>query len=136
MSKAAHTPTPWRVSETSRGSLGQDMRDMEKFYSIMHDVQGNGPDACIAEVEHGSHTFKFNDNYRHEITLDIAKANADLIVKAVNHHQELVTRLYNITNQIELALMEWPDFAIAFAPGSGLLTTYTDARETLKKVIQ
>ena len=66
----------------------------------------------------------------------IAEANGAQVALAYNHHQELVTRLYNITNQIEIALMKWPDFAIAFAPGSGLLTTYTDARETLKKVIQ
>lgn len=102
---------------------------MEKFYSIMHDVQGNGPNACIAEVEHGSHTFKFNDNYRHEITIDTAKANADLIVTSVNHHQELITRLYNLVN----ILRTYNDAAPAGK--EALKLRILEAEETLKKVI-
>lgn len=55
------------------------------------------------------------------------------LMKAQN--QELTTRLYNLVNQIEIALHKDPDFAIGFYPGSGLMAAYEEARETLKKVI-
>jgi ribosomal protein L25 (general stress protein Ctc) len=97
-----HTPTPWRVSESTRGYLGQDERDMERFYSIMHDVVGNGPKACIAEVEHGTSTHIFhNESLHHEITIDVAKANAELIIKAVNHHDQLVDTVKAMKSLIE-----------------------------------
>lgn len=101
MSKAAHTPIPWRSSESMRGHLGDDEKNMDRFYSIMQDVQGNGPDACIAEAEHGSSTYKFHDeSLNHEITLDVAKANAELIILAVNNHQVLLGALRMAANTI------------------------------------
>lgn len=59
------------------------------------------------------------------ITEDEAIANRDLIVTAVNHHQELITRLYNLVNAVDTR---------HHCDGSAMDLMAAEARETLKKV--
>lgn len=53
----------------------------------------------------------------------------DFTLTAVNHHQELITRLYNLVNEIE------SHFAGDPSHRGALSLRVTEARETLKKVI-
>lgn len=80
MSKAAHTPTPWRVTKREYGA------DLGFFIQT---VDMSHKDTFIGEVGGGLQS-------NAEIT-----ANAQFIETAVNHHQELVTTLESLTSAIE-----------------------------------
>ena len=58
-------------------------------------------------------------------------ANAELIVTAVNSHQELITRLYNLVNELDNA-EQIPDFCNP----KGVQLRRDEARETLKKFVK
>lgn len=105
MSKARHTDLPWSamIAGTSEGKEYFEISGMNSIY-------------WIAKVR-----YQMTGNSASEEELLNGRANADLIVTAVNHHQELVTRLYNLVNA------ETPE-EIAFRKAEAL--------ETLKKVIQ
>lgn len=110
MSKAAHTPTPWRVTKRKYGS------DLGFFIQT---VDMSHKNTFIGEVGGGIQS-------NAEIT-----ANANFIETAVNHHQELVTRLYNLVNAVnnltgsfDASTTPAVDFAL------------TEARETLSKIIK
>lgn len=90
--KAAHTPTPWTKEE---------LKD-----TIVISADGIGwaiATTCCYPMD------------------DTTRANAELIITAVNHHQELITRLYNLVNAED---------------EQALIFYRKEARETLKKLIQ
>lgn len=113
MSKAQHTPTPWfkypqwpdrfSIGAYRRGSLCIDIGAM-----IPREVVTASGDESVSEEE--------------------ALANVDIAITAVNHHQELLTRLYNLVSRIEI------DSDIDGEIPDSL--EYKEARETLKKLIQ
>ena len=96
MSKVTHTPTPWRKSNITSDAIVSDATD------------------GISQVEIDGYGGKF-------ICESMRGCDQDFTLIAVNHHQELVTRLYNLVNAETLE-------EIAFRKAEAL--------ETLKKVIQ
>lgn len=112
MSKAAHTPTPWHI-----------MYPKAFDYKIVESIR----DREICRID-GTYP-EFDQCEEHE---DRHHADAKLIVTAVNHHQELVTRLHNLVNAIE-SIQADGDNPIAY---ENLEHWKNEARETLKKVIQ
>jgi hypothetical protein len=81
--KAQHTPGPWKFHEMRKGYLGQRESEMDFLYGVSQDIEGNGPDALIAEVQITGSTSKFNaDNYVHDINKQVGEANARLIAAA------------------------------------------------------
>lgn len=65
---------------------------------------------------------------------DVAEANGEFIINAYNHHQELVTRLYNLTNQVDLLLNGGiVDGRVKISLGA-LQHNCKEAKETLNKV--
>lgn len=106
--KAAHTPTPWRYNKRE---YGQDLGFFIQTVDMSH------KNTFIGEVGGGLQS-------NMEIT-----ANADLIVTAVNHHQELITRLYNLVNAVETTM------SLLNCSAEVNMATH-EARETLKKLIQ
>lgn len=109
--KAAHTPTPWHI----------EMEDERGVY-----ISTPETDFMIATLEC-------------EPPDDVTRCNARMIVTAVNHHQELITRLYNLKNTIDIMRGntngECPG-AVSVAAWRDLEVYAHDAEETLKKVIQ
>ena len=105
--KAAHTDLPWysMIAGTSEGK--------EYF-----EISGTNSIYWVAKVR-----YQFAGNSSTEQELANGRANADLIITAVNHHQELITRLYNLVNAFECNIKA-ADLRIE------------EARETLKKVMQ
>lgn len=106
--KAAHTPTPYEFDAMERS---------------VYSTQGG---TLIAKIAIRPKIVGVDDIESLGLSLE-TKANADLIVTAVNHHQELITRLYNLVNAVDTI----------FGPISPEVEHRTEeARETLKKVIQ
>jgi hypothetical protein len=104
--KAAHAALPWKRGPQLGTIISDDARDFDEYYG------------------------------GHLVCETCLKANTELIITAVNHHQELITRLYNLKNQAEL-LMEFVNGDPLNNPSkpSGLTLAISDADETLKKVI-
>lgn len=103
MSKT-HTPTPWIRDDSSK---------------LECDVRGENRRRVALCFGLESTSEPWTKEYKSE-----CRANADLIVTAVNHHQELITRLYNLKNAIEGI-----DTKL-------VILRLKEADETLKKVIQ
>lgn len=103
--KAAHTPLPWTITDV--GHTNEITGEL-----------GQGVKYTLGYV-------LFNGSF------DLKRANAELITNAVNHHQELLTRLYNLRNTIDAAAIR--DNTILPAD---VMAAMKDADETLKKVIQ
>lgn len=113
MSKT-HTPTPWGIYRSQ--SIG--------------DLSGRTHDIVIMPTnerksQHIAKCWSRKDiGHNGGVSEEEGNANADLIITAVNHHQELVTRLYNLKNAIEGI-----DTKL-------VILRLKEADETLKKVIQ
>jgi len=120
--KAAHTSIPWfkyqqwpdrfSIGAYRRGSICIDIGSM-----IPKEIVTASGDDSISEEE--------------------ALANVDIVITAVNHHQELITRLYNLKNQVEL----WCGSIESIPMGderipAGMRLALIDTDETLKKLIQ
>jgi hypothetical protein len=129
--KAAHSPLPW-VYDNTPGSgriikaiLGPD-ENKRNFAEYV--LRGDVPQAIFTDVWTQFPSQEFSD---------MQDANAELIVTAVNHHQELRTRLDNITNTIELILGntsgECPQ-GVNVRNFNALKLAYTEARELLKQL--
>lgn len=106
--KAVHTDLPWscQIAGSSEGKEYFEISGMNTIY-------------WVAKVR-----YQFTGNSATQEELSNGKANADLIITAVNHHQELLTRLYDLKNAVESADAEMVILRLA----------QTD--ETLKKLIQ
>jgi hypothetical protein len=106
--KAAHTPTPWFKYQqyTDRFSIGAYRRG-----SLCIDIGTMIPKEII--------TASGDDSISEEEAL----ANVDIVITAVNHHQELITRLSNLVNAVDCNIKGF-DFCL------------DEARETLKKFIK
>jgi len=113
MSKAVHTPTPWHIMY------------LKAFdYTIVESIGERV--ICKIDGQYPTLDDKEENEDRHH-------ADAQIIVNAVNHHQELVTRLYNLVNALDLLL---PSVDPADVQSTGVAFQMNEARETLKKVIQ
>jgi hypothetical protein len=107
MSKAAHTNLPWALQENT-----------DIYTNIIRSQ--TGLIVC--------YTPQSNSLYN--------KANADLIVTAANHHQELVTRLENLVAEFSKSEWEiWCDHSVGIC-ACAAIRILDEARETLKKVKQ
>ena len=104
--KAAHTPTPWRLIVE---------RDISR--TVISPVNSN--EICLFS------TGSFSD--------DVEQANAEFTMTAVNHHQELITRLHNLVNVVDAILPGYHNPSGVMDP---IFFCAAEARETLKKVIQ
>jgi hypothetical protein len=110
--KAAHAALPWRRGPQLGTIISDDARDFDEHYG------------------------------GHLVCETCLKANTELIITAVNHHQELITRLYNLRNQAELVRESiinqprFPNLSTHSVSLHGLPEAIRDAEETLKKVIQ
>lgn len=116
--KSAHTNLPWAVY-TSR-AIGDPSFSTE---DIMIMPKGNGRGIGSQNIAKCWDRREVNRNGR--LKEDEAIANAELIVHAVNHHDELRTRLYNLVNAWDVR-----------HPITGDNLALKEARETLKKLIQ
>lgn len=102
MNNVTHTEIPWSI----------EMEDERGVY-----ISSAETDFIIATLEC-------------EPPDEVTRENARFIVKAVNHHQELVTRLYNLVNELGIQ----NPVKIELTPALAL--RFKEAQETLKKVIQ
>lgn len=110
MSKAAHTDLPWHSNAIAKGDL----------YKIpTYEISGMNSMFWVAQVRSVDHTDR---------EFAQCAANAELIVTAVNHHQELLTRLYNLVNEIGIQ----SPVNLELTPG--LILRLTEARELIKKL--
>lgn len=97
MSKSAHTPLPWFYQENS-----------DEYTHIIRPK--DTPGSIIVHMR--------------QDTSGLTEANARLIVTAVNHHQELVTRLQDMVDE----------FDEEYTEGSHRYILIQSARETLKQL--
>jgi hypothetical protein len=117
MSKAAHTPTPWQLS-----TIPFEVMSTDSAGAIYGPPEISGGACFIADVSRSP-----GDQQ--------AVANAELIVTAVNHHQELVTRLYNLVNQWDSLSCYLESYASTEdVPTADIEFVAKEARETLKKI--
>lgn len=120
--KASHTPTPWfkyqqwpdrfSIGAYRRGSLCIDIGAM-----IPRDVVTASGDESVSEEE--------------------ALANVDIAITAVNHHQDLITRLDNLVNAV-YCLSGVGEPGVSYTVNDAWAKVdlaVSEARETLKKVI-
>jgi hypothetical protein len=108
--KAAHTPTPYEFDAMEQAIYSMSGGHLIAKLAIRPKVVG------VDDIESFGLSIE-------------TKANADLIVTAVNSHQELLTRLYNLRNSAYVAI------------SAGKITQelehfYAEADETLKKIIK
>lgn len=87
-----HTPTPW--------TLKQGREIIHEFKTKDDAYNGGSSEWLVATVkEHGDPTMSAED-----------RANAAFIVKACNHHAELVDALENLLEDLKVtAFYEWPN---------------------------
>lgn len=122
MSKT-HTPTPWGIYRSQ--SIG--------------DLSGRTHDIVIMPTnerksQHIAKCWSRKDvGHNGGVSEEEGNANADLIITAVNHHHELITRLYNLKNVIEVMMSVNGDDSQV--PDT-IKLRLDEANETLKKVIQ
>lgn len=92
MSKAAHTPLPWNKNEFNGidDAHGFGLFDGHDIL-VLHKWEDTG-------ANHWNE--KPGETYR-EISDEEAAANSELVFLAVNNHQELLTRLYNLVNAVD-----------------------------------
>lgn len=123
MSKA-HTPTPWGIYRSQ--SIG--------------DLSGRTHDIVIMPTnerksQHIAKCWSRKDvGHNGGVSEEEGNANADLIITAVNHHHELVTRLQDCVDRMDKCRNILQKTAGNHAGNWGILDT-SEARETLKKVI-
>lgn len=122
MIKAVHTPTPWGIYKSQ--AIG--------------DLSGRTHDIVIMPTnerksQHIAKCWSRKDvGHNGGVSEEEGNANADLIITAVNHHHELITRLYNLKNVIEVMMSVNGDDSQV--PDT-IKLRLDEANETLKKVI-
>ena len=119
MSTKAHTPTPWHV-----------MYPKAFDYKIVESIG----DRVIAHIDG-----QYPDQDDKDDNEDRHHADAKIIVTAVNHHDELRTRLYNLVNIVETIIGntsgECPR-GVNVSNFNALKVYCTEASETLKQLEQ
>lgn len=99
-----HTDTPWKLVEAYRTKLGDDKpKNRKPFYMVHTNFEEitNGPQATIATCNPLEMASQIGGNnpFRHTITKEEAKANAERIVHCVNHFDEVIEILALIENR-------------------------------------
>lgn len=79
---AAHTPTPWKVSENENTPL---------TLNEYHRIHAGIDDICFVE--------KTDRDLSSEKYIEVDQANAAYIVRAVNAHEELLAALKNLVER-------------------------------------
>lgn len=98
--KTAHTPTPWKIEIIDKEGIHISAEPIDFMIAT-----------CFCEPPD-----------------DVTSENAQFIVLAVNHHQELVTRLYNLVNALDTQTVD--------SNPNNLTLRVNEARETLSKIIK
>jgi hypothetical protein len=118
MSKAAHTDLPWVYNEIK-----------PHHYNIpTFEISGMNTIYWVAQVRNVDQS-PYGEEARK------CRANADLIVLAVNNHQELLTRLSTLVNDAKTVLLDLgAHVATDDVNSNGLLLSVTQAEELIKKL--
>lgn len=111
MSTKAHTPTPWHV-----------MYPKAFDYKIVESIG----DRVIAHIDG-----QYPDQDDKDDNEDRHHADAKIIVHAVNHHEELLTRLYALKNEVGNLIHDLND---DIPEDHDIRFFYKEAQETIKRV--
>ncbi len=94
-----HTPLPWTIEESQRVINGHNhtLFQISSDYGADEEWSGTGVAVCMVP-----------DEDKTTETIEMAKANAELIVRAVNNHEKLVEALELIASYGHES-NSWPD---------------------------
>jgi len=120
--KAAHTPTPWQLT-----TVPVELMNTDSAASIYGPQSIQGGACLIADISRSAGD-------------EQAIENARIIITAVNHHQELVTRLENLVKQAKLVHDEilnqprFPNLSTHSVKSHDIYKAIQDADETISKL--